>query len=321
MKEELISCIVPVYNVEEYLNQCIESIVTQTYKNIEIILIDDGSTDASPEICDNWKRKDERIIVIHKKNEGVSVARNIGLGYKKGEWVVFIDSDDYLHSQYIEFLWKSAKGNGTLLSCCLYTSFYDIKNNNLDNKYTFLERENCVIEVRKNYYEMIENLIIMPWNKIYHSSLLEKFSFCEGKTCEDIGLVFFIIGKIKKVCKASYSLYYYRKNENGISETFLKGMKQMDMIDVIMKEYYFFLKEDEEYSRVILTTCIDFFPGLYYKLKENQTLDKKEFFMKYKEVYKVLCRRKDVKKQLICKHGLFISFPFLMDLKKENIKK
>ena len=95
MKEELISCIVPVYNVEEYLNQCIESIVTQTYKNIEIILIDDGSTDASPEICDNWKRKDERIIVIHKKNEGVSVARNIGLGYKKGEWVVFIDSDDY----------------------------------------------------------------------------------------------------------------------------------------------------------------------------------------------------------------------------------
>ena len=107
--EDLISVIVPIYNVESYLEQCIKSIINQTYKNIEIILIDDGSTDKSPKICDKYKQKDSRIIVVHKQNTGVSATRNIGLELSKGKWIAFVDSDDWIEKEYLEELLLNAK--------------------------------------------------------------------------------------------------------------------------------------------------------------------------------------------------------------------
>ncbi len=319
MNQPLVSCIVPVYNVEKYLNQCIESIVNQTYKNIEIILIDDGSTDTSPEICDTWEKKDERIIVIHKKNGGISSARNEGLNQRKGKWIVFIDSDDYVHPQFIELLWKGVSSHNTLVACCLYNKFQDNEEGEINNSNCLLEEKSSLVEMKKNYYEMLEDLVIMSWNKIYHYSILEQFSFYNGKVCEDIGLLFFLIGKLETFSKVSYPLYYYRKNEEGITETYLKGMSQLDMIDVIMKEYYFFLNNDEKYARLILTTCIDFFPSLYDKLKKNRTLNKGEFLKKYKEIYRELCRIGKFKKKIVWKHKIYIKFPFLIDMVRKNI--
>ena len=115
---ELVSVIVPVYNTEKYVDKCIESIVFQTYQNLQIILIDDGSTDLSAEKCDAWKEKDKRVVVIHQKNKGVSAARNIGINKSTGKWIVFIDSDDCVEKNYVERLallntiWK------TKVSCC-----------------------------------------------------------------------------------------------------------------------------------------------------------------------------------------------------------
>lgn len=106
MLQPLISVIVPCYNVMEYLPKCVESILSQTYKNLEIILVDDGSTDSSGKICDGYAAKDNRIKVIHKKNGGLSDARNVALDVMKGEYVTFIDSDDYVANDYVEFLYK-----------------------------------------------------------------------------------------------------------------------------------------------------------------------------------------------------------------------
>ena len=101
--EELISVIVPVYNVEKYLNRCVESIMNQTYKNLQIILIDDGSNDRSGKICDEYAEKDKRIEVIHKENAGVSAARNKGLDKAKGEWITFVDADDWIEKTFVLF--------------------------------------------------------------------------------------------------------------------------------------------------------------------------------------------------------------------------
>ena len=132
-------------------------------------------------------------------------------------------------------------------------------------------------------------------------------------------MFFFLIGKLETFSKVPYPLYYYRKNEEGITEIFLKGMKRMDMIDVIMKEYYFFLNNDEEYARLILTICINFFPKLYDEFKKNGTLNKGEFFRKYKETYKELCRIGKFKKKIVWKHKIYIKFPFLIDMVRKNI--
>ena len=106
---ELISIIVPVYNVEKYLARCLESILEQTYKDLEVILVDDGSTDASPQICDQYAEKDKRIRVVHKKNGGLSDARNYGMRIMRGNYVVFIDSDDLIHKQAVELLYQNIK--------------------------------------------------------------------------------------------------------------------------------------------------------------------------------------------------------------------
>ena len=117
---ELVSVIVPVFMVERYLDRCIQSIVNQTYSNLEIILIDDGSMDQCPQICDKWVEKDSRIIVIHKDNGGVSRARNTGMEKAKGSYIVFVDSDDYLEPLYIEYLYRALCDTGADISECRY---------------------------------------------------------------------------------------------------------------------------------------------------------------------------------------------------------
>lgn len=115
---ELISVIVPVYNVEKYSERCIESIINQTYKNLEIILVDDGSPDTCPMICDEYAKKDDRIVVIHKENGGLSDARNAGIEIAKGEYFAFIDSDDYISEEFLSKLYMSLKSNSAFMSIC-----------------------------------------------------------------------------------------------------------------------------------------------------------------------------------------------------------
>ena len=118
MLNPLISVVVPIYNVDKYLDRCVESIIKQTYTNLEIILVDDGSSDNSPQICDNWNVKDKRIKVIHKENGGLSDARNVGLSFATGEIISFIDSDDWIeHEMFEKMLNRKKKDNSDIVSC------------------------------------------------------------------------------------------------------------------------------------------------------------------------------------------------------------
>ena len=124
MKNPLISVVVPIYKVEEYLQRCVDSIINQTYKNLEIILVDDGSPDSCPKMCDNFAKQDKRIKVIHKINAGVSEARNTGLEYATGDYVGFIDSDDYIHPTMYEKLLNGIKKENSDICMCRFVNVY-----------------------------------------------------------------------------------------------------------------------------------------------------------------------------------------------------
>ena len=172
---ELISLIIPVHNVEKYLYECIESVICQTYTNLEIILIDDGSKDKSGEICEEYGKKDNRIIVIHQENGGVSSARNIGLEVAKGKYISFVDSDDYIEKTFIEELYKKIKENDAQISMCGLNKIDD--NNEILGTYGYSKD---FIDGR----ELLENKYIQDgylWNKLYSAEIWKNQRFLVRK--------------------------------------------------------------------------------------------------------------------------------------------
>ena len=178
-KEPLISVIVPVYKVEEYLNKCVESIINQTYKNLEIILVDDGSPDNCPKMCDEWSKKDKRIKVIHKENGGVSSARNIGLDNCSGKYISFVDSDDWLELNYFEDMLMIINKYKVKYVTCGYTRIYDnrkevINGDLIEKKITSKEYLNQLLNVGNSYgfvhMKLIEKKVID--NNRFNESLI-----------------------------------------------------------------------------------------------------------------------------------------------------
>lgn len=171
--KDLVSIIVPIYNVEMYLNRCLESIHKQSYKNLEILLIDDGSTDNSYKICQKWEKIDERIKVFHIQNGGVSNARNIGINNSKGKYIVFIDSDDYIDKLYIEKLITSKLKNNTELCLCGYYKVQDKKKklvSEVGKRYILKE----YVEIMKKW--KMDPLIGSPWNKLFDKHIIDKYN-------------------------------------------------------------------------------------------------------------------------------------------------
>ena len=178
----MISVIVPIYNVEEYLPACIESILNQTYRDLEILLIDDGSTDNSGKICDEYAEKDKRCIVIHQQNKGLSGARNTGLDNAKGEYISFIDGDDYIHPQMLEILYEALLKGDYDFSMALYKEVYAKEQIQLISSYSFNEicRDQLMYGLynssNKNntYREMNFHAV---WNKLYRRELINNTYF------------------------------------------------------------------------------------------------------------------------------------------------
>lgn len=180
----MISVIVPIYNVEEYLSTCIESILNQTYKNLEILLIDDGSTDNSGKICDMYAKQDSRCIVIHQLNKGLSGARNTGLDYATGEYISFVDGDDYIHPQMLEILYEALQKGDYDFSMALYKEVYVKENVLFISNYTFQEFDQDQLiyglyntsRKRNNYSEMNFHVV---WNKLYKKKLINNTYFVQ----------------------------------------------------------------------------------------------------------------------------------------------
>lgn len=227
MDQPLISVIVPIYNVEEYLDRCVESIVNQTYKNLEIILVDDGSPDNCPKMCDSWSEKDNRIKVVHKENGGLSDARNAGMPFATGEIISFIDSDDWIELDMFErMLSRMQKDNSDMVSCGV----------------KWVEEDGSLIRDVTSENEVLDTMIAMKellndrklkqhvWNKIYKYDLIKDIPFEKGKYHEDVFWSYQIVGRAKKVSVVKESFYNYVQRSNSImGEGF--SAKRLDALD------------------------------------------------------------------------------------------
>ena len=221
MKAQNISVIVPVYNIAKYLPKCIESIINQTYKAIEILLINDGSTDESGKICDEYAKKDDRIKVIHQKNQGISATRNNGIKASTCDYIIFIDSDDYINEDYIKTLYNCIEKTNSDVASVNYNVvktdetilFNGSKETNLkENELVILEGTDIIKEYLSQ--KIIKNFV---WNKIYKKSVICNFKV--GINYEDMAFTLEVLSKSKKVAFINKSCYNYVKRDDSITAT------------------------------------------------------------------------------------------------------
>ena len=210
----VISVIVPVYNVEQYLTECVESILGQTWRNFELILVDDGSKDRSGSMCDEYAEKDPRIRVIHKKNGGLSDARNAGMDIMLGEYVTFIDSDDYVTSEYLRVLFEGArKYKADIVQCDFSRNPDDLSNETADAQYT-------VIKGGKILHDFLrfKTPSVLAWGKLYRAGLFEDVRFPVGLIDEDNHTTYKLMIKSKIFASVDQKMYYYRITPNSITQ-------------------------------------------------------------------------------------------------------
>lgn len=214
-RSPLISVIVPVYNVEQYLEECVDSIIEQTYKNLEIILVDDGSLDRCPEICESYKDKDNRIVVIHQENQGLSAARNSGILAAKGEFIAFVDSDDYINRHTYEKMIKAQQEYEADIVACGVKVFND--GEKPEEKVTSDVSIYSVSEVLKTYLYDDSNISVIACNKLYRRKAFDNVLFEKGRLFEDFIPITKIIISSSKIVSVDSELYYYRHRENSIN--------------------------------------------------------------------------------------------------------
>ncbi len=219
MLEPLISIIVPIYKVEQYLDECIETLVNQTYNNLEIILVDDGSPDNCPRMCDDWAKKDNRIKVIHKKNGGLSAARNTGLDIAKGEYIGFVDSDDFVDKRMYEILIdKLIKSNKKIAYCEPHLFFEDGTIKELREK-----GEGRLLDIRESLDAFFyRKMFFSVWSKLYKREVFENIRFPEGETNEDYPILIPTVLNSNGVFDTGEILYYYRVREGSITDSYWK---------------------------------------------------------------------------------------------------
>lgn len=242
-KEKLISVIVPIYNIELYLKQCLESLINQIYQNIEIILVDDGSTDQSGTICEEYAEIDKRIIVIHQKNQGLSGARNTGLRKASGDYLAFVDADDIVSKHYLSTLYWHLNQDDADIACCQYYSqkksvVFPKKEPKL--KGTLLSSKRMLAEWHgTNKY--IETVV---WNKLYKRDVFihdgELILFAVGRNHEDILISHQLVANSKKIVLIDNKLYYYRKRKGSIVNGKISAKEIKDLMSAIIERLKFF---------------------------------------------------------------------------------
>lgn len=242
MKEK-ISVIVPIYNVEDYLTRCLESIIHQTYDNLEIILVDDGSPDQCGNICDKYKEKDERIIVIHQKNKGLSEARNSGIEIATGAYLFFVDSDDYIKEEMVEHLYNNLKENTAQISCCNHIDVYN------DDKFVVLkaDKDMVLMNSKKALSEFLfgKTVDVVAWNKLYDARLFSDIRFRANKLFEDHFTTYLLLDKADVIVHSYEPLYYYCKRKTSIGGASFSE-RTMDLKEALDEECDYIKKKYPE---------------------------------------------------------------------------
>lgn len=282
--QDLITVIVPIYQVEKYLKKCLDSILNQTYKNLEIILVDDGSKDNSPQICEEYKTKDSRIKVIHKENGGLSDARNAGLKIATGKYIGFVDSDDYIKSDMYQILYENIIKAKADISIC---DVLMVKENaNISDS---LE-DNCLVK-ELNFYEalklLVENKIkSYAWNKLYKKEIFENIQFPKGRKMEDLAIMYKVFEKASKVVFTSKKEYYYlQRNDSILGNIDLK----------LTKDLWYFVTE--RYNYIIKK---------YPKLEESLDINRLNYILIYHKNICLLNEKREFNEEWLLKEYNFL---------------
>lgn len=284
MKGPLISVIVPVYGVEKYLERCIDSVLSQTFDDFELVLVEDGSPDSCGEICDKYAQRDKRIKVIHQTNQGLSAARNTGLNYvfenSESEWISFVDSDDWIHPEYLERLYQAVDNTNTKVAIC---DHMQTTNWELD----FIKEEEKIHVISpEDLYVKRTFLILAAWGKLYHRFLWENVRYPVGKIREDEFTTWKIMFSLDQISVVYNCLYVYYQRENSIMHK-KWDIQHLDAIDAFEEQIVFFQrnKYNRAFSCVIgrylmfLAKCLE---KIYYPNDEI----KKSVRIRLKGVYK-----------------------------------
>lgn len=302
--KELISVIVPVYNVEKDLENCLESLIKQTYDYLQIILVDDGSTDSSGTICDNYKKLDNRIEVIHKENGGLADARNTGLKKVKGKYIAFLDSDDYIYKTMYEDLYKLLKENDSDIAECDFIRI-DIKQK--ENEDNIISEENSKRKIETNLLSNIEALRLLyganlneylkkvvVWNKLYKKEIINEIEFPVGRLHEDEFTTHKILYNANKIVSTNKILHGYMQTSGSIMRKPLKPNRIKDTLDSYISASNFFKEKglieiEAKTRRRYLEYCIELAGKIISSDNNKELLDKlveeyKSFYENYREL-------------------------------------
>ena len=313
MEKEKISVIVAVFNVEKYLKKCVESILNQTYQNLEVILINDGSTDQSGDICNEYAQKDNRVKVISRENRGIAFTRNEGLDTATGDYITFVDSDDYIHPQMYELMMKKLRDNHADVVACDYLEIPEneaVSMGQLDVDKIDIDIIQTKQEKKKYIYldKYVDALLV--WNKIIKKELWDGIRCPKDKIYEDETITFRTLYYAQKIVYLNEKLYYYvrRYSKNSITTTGFseKRLFRLDALEVRLK-FYIEKKEWEFLTEAFFVYKTDFLVIMEHIEKSSDYA--MAMLDPYMEKYRKYCRKYLWKMQMPAKKkGQYIFF-------------
>ncbi|MDY3001340.1 MAG: glycosyltransferase [Romboutsia timonensis] len=270
----MLSIIIPIYNVEKYLTKCIESVINQTYKNLEIILVNDGSTDNSKDIINKYSLIDSRIKVINKKNGGLSDARNVGIEIAKGDYIAFLDSDDWVELNMYEKLYSYIKQENADIAQCSYQKVYNEEVNNQK-----IKEEIKLISGKDSLYNLSgknAGKTVVVWNKIYKRELFNDIRFPKGKYHEDEFTTYKVLYKANKIVDLNLPLVYYRQRDGSITNSKF-NIKRLDALEAFNERLAFYKEKNlDELQQLTLVPILRLTNEFYIKIKDSDIDDKYE---------------------------------------------
>ena len=286
---ELVSIIVPVYNVAKYLPRCIDSILRQTFKNLQVILVNDGSIDESTAICEEYALRDSRIEVINKKNGGLSDARNVGISRAKGVYIALIDSDDYVHERYIESMYNCIKRDNSDMCFC---GFHYV--NEGDEDWYAITRSPVCYDIHPSIHlagchpageimkviDTIELLyFVAAWNKLYRRELFDKIKYPIGRLHEDVFVLHRLLAACNSVSMISDCLYYYLQRPTSIMGKAYSA-RRLDVLDAYDDRIHFYI--ENKTCSLLRNTCLSYIRR-YTKARWLLPMDAPENIRRWKE--------------------------------------
>jgi glycosyltransferase involved in cell wall biosynthesis len=305
--------VAPVYNVENYFVEFIESVINQTYKKLQIILVDDGSTDNSGFLCDEYAKKDCRITVVHQENQGAGAAKNTGLDLVKGEYFSIIDSDDYLElNMYERMLNSFFTENCDVVQCMFYNAFV---NNKYPRQFNFQQKNKNALSSQRFLYEMIYDWKYrIFWNKLFKTSLLQDIRFPVGRKIDDEFFTYKLICNAKKIVNINDCLYNYRMRKSSVVHANSKNVLLKDMLDCFIEREEYISQRYPNLKSILRIAFSSFVQENYDELllvapdfmnnhKECYTTSSDSFFEKLK--YKLKMRNYKYDKDIFDEANVF----------------